>query len=45
MKTEPKIRKRIQEYERRIRFTKARENVIMYRCLVNELLWVLGEEK
>jgi len=45
MKTEPKIRKRIHEFEQKIKETKARENRIVYRCLINELYWVLGEEK
>jgi len=45
MKTNTEINKRIQNLEEKINLTKARENRIVYRCLINELLWVLGEEK
>jgi len=45
MKTEPKIRIRIHEYKQKIKQTKSKENIIVYRCLIEELYWVLGEEK
>ena len=42
-KTNVEIHERIQTLKEKINFTKARENRIVYRCLINELLWVLGE--